>query len=49
MTWVPRDLAKVGKKVTAGKDKRVWLVVKAYKIELDAKDLHTDWKAGGLK
>ena len=48
MTWVPTELAKKGKKLKASKDKRVWTVVEAFKIELDAKDLSTDWKVGGL-
>ena len=50
ITWVPRQWAKKGQLLRAGKDKRVWEVIEAYRnITFEEKELKTDWKVGGLK
>lgn len=47
ITWIPKELCQKNKELVdkAGKQ---WVVIAAYTIDLDGRDIHSEWRVGGL-
>lgn len=47
ITWIPKELCQKNKELVDKAGKR-WVVIEAYTIELDGRDIHSEWRVGGL-